>query len=331
MTGILPIRRYNTQSALNMFTEYNMLEPRNIANLFGFTESEVKSLCSEHGRDFSEIKKWYDGYRLGGLDVYNPKSVVEAITLGRCGDYWVATSSVEAVARYMNFDGGALKGEIVEMLNGGEAGVNPGMFENDLAEVKSKDAALTVLVHLGYLAYLPPEIPGEKGSCYIPNKEISLEFEKALEKLNWHDLYDPISNSMKLYEETFKGNTEFIDETLDRNHKDLASPISKNDEKVLALVVATSYYRVRDFYFVNQESTEINGRSDVSFYPTKPGHVPFIIELKVGHSPEEAIAQIKKKAYWEQWSGYKGEVLLVGINYDAETLKHTSKIEWIEV
>ena len=117
---------------------------------------------------------------------------------------------------------------------------------------------------------------------------------------------------------------------MDRNHKDLASPISKNDEKVLALVVATSYYRVRDFYFVNQENTGINGRSDVSFYPTKPGHIPFIIELKVGHSPEEAIAQIKKKAYWEQWPGYKGKVLLVGINYDAETLKHTSKVEWIK-
>ncbi len=331
MTGIFPIRRYSTQSALNVFKEYNMLSPGRLAPFFGFTEDEVISLCQNSGMDFGEIKSWYDGYKLKGVEIYNPKSVVEAISEGECGDYWVETSSIEAVTDYMNFDGGVLKGEIASMLSGGNAEINPGKFDNDLAKIDSKDAALTVLVHLGYLAYLPPEIPGRKGGCYIPNKEISLEFERALEKLGWKDIYDPISNSMKLCEETFKGNADFIDSTLDRNHRELASFISKNDEKVLALIVATSYYRARDFYRVKQEDACVSGRSDVSFFPTEPGCAPFIVELKVGHSPEEAIAQIKEKAYWEAWPSYKGKILLVGINYDPKTLKHHSKVEWIEI
>ncbi len=331
MTGILPIRRYSTQSTLNMFTEYNMLDPDRLASLFGFTTDEVKTLCDKHDMDFSIIKRWYDGYRLGGIEVYNPKSVVTAIQKKRCDNYWTKTSAIEAVTDYMNYDRGALKGEILRMLNGEAIEVDSGKFENDLTNVGSRDAALTVLIHLGYLAYLPPEDGGRTGKCRIPNEEIRRQFEAALEALDWKDAYDPIGNSKKLCEETFKGNTDFIDKTLDRNHKELASFISKNDEKVLALIVATSYYRARDSYRVKQEDTCISGRSDVSFFPIDPGHIPFIVELKIGHSPEEAIAQIKEWHYWEDWPEYKGKVLLVGVTYDPKTLKHRSKVEWIDV
>ncbi len=225
----------------------------------------------------------------------------------------------------------ALKGEILRMLNGEAIEVDSGKFENDLTNVGSRDAALTVLIHLGYLAYLPPEDGGRTGKCRIPNEEIRRQFEAALEALDWKDAYDPIGNSKKLCEETFKGNTDFIDKTLDRNHKELASFISKNDEKVLTLIVATSYYRARDSYRVKQEDTCIRGRSDVSFFPIDPGHIPFVVELKIGHSPEETIAQIKEWHYWEDWPDYKGKVLLVGVAYDPKTSKHRSKVEWIDV
>ena len=331
MTGILPIRRYNTQSALNVFAEYNMLEPDRLAPLFGFTEEEVRELCAKHGMDFGEIKSWYDGYRLGGIEIYNPKSVATALDKGKCGDYWVATSAIEAITDYMNFDGGVLKGEIARMLIGEKVEIDPGKFGNDLSKVDSKDAALTVLVHLGYLAYLPPEIPGEKGGCYIPNEEIRKEFERALEKLDWKDIYDPIGNSMRLYEATFRGDLEEINASFDRNHEELASPFTKGDEKVLGVVAIASYYRVRNFYWVRKEETSMRGRSDISFFPKEPGHPPFIVELKIGKSPRQAISQIKKKAYWKAWEGYKGKVLLVGVSCEASALKHSSKVEWIEV
>ncbi len=330
MTGILPIRRYITQSTLNMFAEYNMLRARGLAYLFGFTEDEVKDLCDKHGADFNEIKSWYDGYRLGGMEVYNPKSVVEAIQEKRCSKYWTASSAIEAVTDYMNFDKGALKGEITRMLAGERVELNPDRFSNDLTKVDSKDAALTVLVHLGYLAFIPND-SGSKGVCYIPNKEIAEEFENALEALDWKDIYDPISSSPKLLKATIEGDVEAIDEAFDRNHRDLASPFNKNDEKVLYLITVISYYKARDDYEFKKEEISMNGRSDVSFFPRKPGFKPIVIELKAGKSPDEAISQIKRKRYWEAWDGYRGDVLLVGINYEKETLKHSSKVEWIKV
>ena len=328
MTGILPIRRYNTQSTLNMFREFNMLDPGPLSPFFGFAQEEVKSLCARYGRDFDEIKSWYDGYRLGDLEIYNPKSVVEAIESGKCRNYWTATSAIEAVTDYMNYDHGALKGDIIRMLAGEKAELNPSKFKNDLAMVNSKDAALTVLVHLGYLAFTP-EPTGSKGVCYIPNKEIREEFENALEELDWSDIYDPISNSGKLLKDTFSGNSDAIDAAFDRNHKELASPFSKNDENVLSIVATVSYYKARNHYWVRKEEISMNGRSGVSFFPKEPGYPPFVVELKAGRSPEEAISQIKEKRYWEAWDGYKGKVLLVGINYDEKTLKHASKAEWI--
>ena len=330
MTGILPIRRYITQSTLNMFTEYNMLRPRKMASLFGFTEDEVKALCKKHGADFKQIKSWYDGYRLGGMEIYSPKSVAEAIQDGECRKFWTASSAIEAVTDYMNFDKGALKAEITRMLGGDKVELNPDRFGNDLTEANSKDAALTVLVHLGYLAFTPNQ-SGNKGVCYIPNREIAEEFETGLETLDWKDIYDPISNSPKLLKATLRGDAEEIDRALDKYHKELASPFDKNDEGVLGVIVTVCYYTAKDYYAIKKEEISMNGRSDVSFFPIAPGYKPIIIELKVGKSPDEAIAQIKKKRYWEAWPAYKGDVLLVGINYEEETLKHASKVEWIKV
>ena len=330
MTGIFPIRRYRTQSSLNMFEEYNMLDPDCLAPYFGFTENEVKELCRERGVDFSEIKSWYDGYRLGGMEIYNPKSVSVAVQKKKCSKYWVESSAIEAVTDYMNYDHGVLKGEIMRMLAGERVELNPSRFKNDLTEITSKDAALTVLVHLGYLAFLP-DPSGSNGSCYIPNEEIREEFVLALQELDWEEIYDPISHSDKLLDDTKDGKLDEINRILDKNHKELASPFSKSDEDVLALVIIVSYYNARKQYWVRKEEISMNGRSDVSFFPRKPGLKPIIVELKVGKSPDEAIAQIKKKAYWEAWDGYKGDVLLVGINYEEETLKHASKVEWIKV
>ena len=326
MTGILPIRRYSTQSTLNMFREYNMLNSWNLTEFIGFTENEVKELCTQYNRNFDEIKNWYDGYKLNGIEIYNPKSVVEAITSGKCKDYWVQTSATEAVSNYMNYDHGVMKDLITDMIAGEKVTVNVKRFENDLTQVNSKDAALTVLIHLGYLAY-----DEENESCYIPNREIRDEFVTALEDLDWTEIYNPISDSMKLYEETLKGNTEFINNTLDKNHKELAGPFNKNKEDVLGIIVEISYYNAQKYYVMKKEETSTLGRSDISFIPKDSTHIPFIIELKADSSPEDAISQIREKEYFSSLAGYRGKVLLLGISYDSRKLKHSSKVEFIEL
>ncbi len=325
MTGILPIKRYSTESALNMFEEYNMLNPQDFAEFFGFTENEVKELCVKYGVDFNNMKAWYDGYRLGVCDVYNPRSVVKACETRKFADYWTSTSALESVTNYMNYDNGELKDAITAMLSGENVPVNVSKFSNDLTKVNSKDAALTILIHLGYLAY-----DEDSKTCHIPNYEIRQRIETAIDELNWRDIFNPISNSKKLYEETIKGNADFISKTLDENHKELASIFNKNKEDVLGIVVTISYYYLRDFYYIRKEDTCTTGRADITFTPKDGTHTPIVIELKADDSAENALKQIKERDYSSIFKGYKGKILLLGISYNSKTLKHDSKIEYIE-
>ena len=326
MTGILPIRRYSTQSTLNMFTEYNMLDSFPIESYVGLIETEVIGLCNKYNRDFNEIKSWYKGYILNGISLYNPILVVESIFRNECDEYWNKTSSIETLTDYMNYDNGKLKDIICKVLLGEKAKVNVRKSENVLTKVNSSDSALTILIHLGYLAY-----DKKLKVCYIPNYEIKKEFERALKKLNWKEIYNPISNSKKLYEETLKGNVEFINKTLDQNHLELAGPFNKNKEDILGVIVEISYYNAKQFYNIKKEDTSILGRSDLSFIPYDNCHIPFIVELKINSTPEDAITQIKEKSYFNSLGDYHGKVLLLGISYDEKTLKHNSKVLIIEL
>ena len=285
MTGILPIRRYSTQSTLNMFTEYDMINPRELDSFIGFTEDEVKDLCKKYNRDFNKISQWYNGYKLGNVSIYNPISVLESIFRNECDEYWYKTSSIETLTDYMNYDNGKLKDIICKVLLGEKAKVNVRKFSNDLTKVNSSDSALTILIHLDYLAY-----DKKLKVCYIPNYEIRQEFVNAILELDWKEIYNPISNSKKLYEETLKGNVEFINKTLDENHKDLAGPFNKNKEDILGVIVEISYYNAKQFYNIKKEDTSILGKSDLSFIPYDNCRIPLIVELKVNSTPDEVIA-----------------------------------------
>ncbi len=326
MTGILPMKRYTTQSALNNFNDYDMVESSPIETCAGFTEDEVKKLCLLHNRNFEEIKYWYNGYILNNKSLYNPKSVVMAILKNACSDYWAKTSATEAVSSYMNYQNGALKDIIIKMITGEKISINVSKFTNDLTEINSIDSALTVLIHLGYLGF-----DSSSSTCFIPNYEIRQEFQNAIEELHWKEIINPISNSMKLYEETLQGNTSFINETLDYNHKELAGPFNKNKEDILGGIVQISYYSLKKYYDILKEPSTTKGRADLVFKPRDCYHIPFIIELKADESADKAIEQIKNKEYIETLGSYKGKVLLLGISYNSETLKHDSKVETIEI
>lgn len=98
LTGILPIKKYNTQSALNNFAEYSMVEPRNMGRYFGFTKEEVRALAQKYGVDFEELEKWYDGYQIGDeASMFNPNSVMMAVEIGRCRSFWAAIGAFDAV------------------------------------------------------------------------------------------------------------------------------------------------------------------------------------------------------------------------------------------
>ena len=177
LTGILPIKKYNTESALNNFCEYSMIDPAYLASCYGFTEEEVETLARKHGASMEDWKMWYDGYRIGKEShMFNPYSVMKALQRGTCRSYWTTTGAYDSVITYiqMNFEG--LKDDIIRMLAGERVYVNTTKFQNDMHIVRSKNDVFTVLIHLGYLAY-------DEGTkrCYIPNKEVADELLNAVE------------------------------------------------------------------------------------------------------------------------------------------------------
>ena len=190
MTGILPIKKYGTHSALNMFDEFSMIDPGPLAAYVGFTEEEVSVLCSRYHMDIEEVKNWYDGYSFEEVhSVYSPRSVVNCMRFGKIGNYWNQTETFEALQMYidMNFDG--LRDDVVSMLAGEKVPVNTGSFTNDMITFRSEDDVLTLLIHLGYLGY------DNRDKCvFIPNNEVQAEYVNAVSVSDWGE----VSRALKM-------------------------------------------------------------------------------------------------------------------------------------
>lgn len=313
MTGILPVKKYGEHSALNMFWEYSMTDQKALEEYTGFTDDEVKALCLRFDMDFAETGNWYDGYLFTRYrHVYNPRSVVEAMSCRRFSNYWVSTEVYDALKIYMDMDFDGLRGDIVQMLGGGRVRVNTRSFRNDMRNFSTKDDVLTLLVHLGYLAY-----DSEKKEAFIPNKEIIEEFENAMSTGGWQEVMRILKASEKLLEDTLACNESSVAEGLDRAHTEVASILSYNDENSLGCAIGLAYFSARKDYRMIREFPTGRGFADVVFLPLPhTGKPALVVELKYDGSACAAIRQIKEKRYTQALEGYAGEILLVGINYD---------------
>ena len=324
MTGILPIKKYDTQSALNNFREYSMVEPRKMGCYFGFTKDEVKALAAKHDVDYDELAKWYDGYQIGDeMSMFNPNSVMQAVDIGRCRSFWAATGSFDAITSYiaMNFDG--LKDAIISMLGGGREKVNPTKFQNDMAIIRSKDDVLTLLIHLGYLSF-----DWKRSECYVPNKEVEGELLNAVEENKWNEVVKAVEKSEALLQATLRGDDDYVARALDAAHTEHTSILSYNDENSLACVISLAYYYARNDYHVHREYPTGSGYADLVLIPRKNVTSPaLVIELKYNREAQAAISQIKGKNYPQAVGDYTGNILLVGINYDKDTKQHECRIE----
>ena len=330
-TGILPIKKYGSHSALNMFTEYSMLNPREMAEFFGFTENEVKELCLEYKRNFQEAQAWYDGYELVTMEgenrktysMYSPKSVVDAMLSGVFDNYWNQTETYEALKAYirLNFDG--LKDSVIRMLAGDKVQINTGTFSNDMTTFQGMDDVLTLLVHLGYLSYHWPD-----KTVSIPNKEVSQEYVNAISTMDWKEVIQSIEASRNLLEALWQLNAEAVANGIDQAHQEI-SILQYNDENALSCTISLAFYFAREYYTIIRELPTGKGFADLCFIPRrlyadKPAAV---IELKWDKKAEGAISQIKNKGYVNALKDYHGDLLLAGINYDKKTKKHTCVIE----
>ena len=329
MTGILPVKKYGQHSALNMFWEYSMTDQGPFERYTGFTEGEVKDLCERFDMDFAQISRWYDGYMLKKFrHIYNPKSVVEAMHREDLSNYWTSTETYDALKLYMDMDFDGLRADIVQMLGGGRVRINTRSFRNDMRNFDIKDDVLTLLIHLGYLAY-----DMENKEVFIPNNEIIMEYESAMNVGGWSEVMHVLKASDKLLDDTLSGDAQSVAEGLDRAHTEIASILTYNDENSLACAIGLAFYSARKDYRMIREMPAGRGFADVVFLPLPASRRPaLVIELKYDKSASSAIKQIKDRQYTQALEGYTGEILLVGVNYDKSRADkpHSCVIEKLE-
>ena len=327
MTGILPIKKYGTQSAVTDFREYTMLTPKKLAEYVGFTEDEVGELCRKYSMDFEKTKKWYDGYSFSRMkSVYSPNSVVEAMKNEEFGSYWTRTETYESLQVYIDLNQDGLKEAIVQMLGGAHIKIDVETFQNDMTTIKRKDDVLTLLVHLGYLAY-----DADAKAVFIPNKEVRQEFVRAVTMGKHQEVARLIQNSDHLLEQTLNMNEEVVAAVIEETHNAGTAPLFYNNEQALRSVIRFAYISCVDDFMQIEELPSGKGYADLVFIPKSTSAMPvMVIELKWNKTADGAIEQIKNNNYPQVLKGYGREILLVGINYDVKSQKHTCKIEKYE-
>ncbi len=323
MTGILPIKKYGTHSALNMFWEFSMEDPLELAPYVGFTSKEVKSLCERYSRSYEECRRWYDGYSFEGVgEVYNPHSVVRAVSSGKFDTYWNQTETYEALKIYitMNFDG--LRDSIIRLLAGECLSVNTKTFCNDMMTFQSADDVMTLLVHLGYLGYRH-----SAGEVFIPNQEIMQEYYNAITVADWDIVARALKQSEQLLRAVLSQDEAAVARGIEDAHME-TSHLQYNDENALAYTLSLAFYSARQKYVILREFPTGKGYADMVFLP-RPKYMDLpalVLELKWDKGVAAAIQQIRERAYGRALEGYVGKILAVGISYDRNSRKHACSI-----
>ena len=351
ITGILPIKKVDGESALNNFSEFTMTDPDMLSTYFGFTQREVLDLCDKYDMDPDSMNEWYDGYFMyehtdqdpvgtieEGLDgsiqiidgdtmilkhMYNPNSVVEAIIRHRYMSYWKNTGSFASLRNLISMNYSGLKDDVIRMLTGEKCRVDISGFQNDMIQFKAKDDVLTCLIHMGYLGY-----DVLRKEAFIPNREVAEVYEAAVKTGDWDDVGEALRRSEDLLRATWDMDEKRVAEAISSSHQDYASIISFFDENALATAIMVSYYTARSRYYVKREMPAGRGFADIAFIPKHEGSCPaMIIELKWNRNAKAAIKQIKDKNYAGLFADYKGEILLVAINYSKKSGRYSCKIE----
>ncbi len=333
LTGILPVKKMEGESALNNFEEYTMIRPKALSDYFGFTEDEVRGLCEDYNIDIEMVKQWYDGYIMKRVmpkthervtrHIYNPQSIVMVMRNSVMESYWKNTGAFRGLNDFIALNEKGLKDDVIRMLAGERCKVDVSTFQNDLTSYTSKDDVLTALIHMGYLGY-----DSDTEEAFIPNTEVAEVFESAIKVGEWSDIRDALNKSDELLKATWEGDSGKVADAIAKSQQNYASIINFHDENDLACAVMMSYYTAKKYYYIKRELPAGRGFADIAFIPRREGEKPaMIVELKWDKSAETALDQIKDKDYYGALSDYNDKMLLVGINYSKKTGEYSCKIE----
>ncbi|MCD8326217.1 MAG: ATP-binding protein [Lachnospiraceae bacterium] len=336
MTGVLPIAKYSSGSTINNFMEYTMAAQPKYSEYFGFSDDEVDTLYERFlknekepsvGRD--DLRLWYDGYHTaGGTKLYNPRSVVLALTNNHLASYWTTTGPYSEISTYIVNDIDGVKKDVAMMVAGEAVLADVEEFAATAMHLSTRDEILSAMVVYGFLNY-------EDGKVHIPNKELMDEFAKTIrreKRLGY--IYNLANASGRMLRATLDGDTKTMEEILQFAHDSETPLLDYNNETELTAIVNLVYLAARDSYYVERECKAGEGYVDFIFYPERPGDDGLILELKVDDTPEAAIRQIKDRKYTLKFQGkmaekkrHTGRILMVGIGYNKKSKDHHCLVE----
>ncbi|MCD7833968.1 MAG: ATP-binding protein [Lachnospiraceae bacterium] len=335
MTGVLPIAKYSSGSTINNFDEYTMAVQPRFSEYFGFTDQEVDMLYDRYLKREKapvimreDLRLWYDGYHTaGGVKLYNPRSVVKALSNNCLASYWTSSGQYMEISTYIMNDRADVKKDVALMVAGESVPAKLEEYAVTAMSLNTKNEILSAMVVYGFLNY-------EKGRVHIPNKELMDEFAKTIrERENLGYIHRLAVESERMLRATLKGDTKTMEEILAFAHNTETPLLDYNDETELTAIVNLVYLAARDYYYVEREDKAGKGYVDFIFYPERAGDDGIILELKVDGTPDAAIAQIKDRAYVLKYQGkmaerkrYTGRILLVGIGYSRKKKDHHCKI-----
>ena len=342
MTGILPIAKYSSGSELNMFAEFTMVNSPMFGEYFGFTDDEVDDLykryiveCDRQHKEKSVTRKglrdWYNGYYTkSGERVYNPRSVVFALQFNNLANYWTSSGPYDEIYYYIRNNISDVRDDLALMISGESVTAKIQEYAATSMNLSTRDEIYSAMVVYGFLSYL-------NGRVCIPNRELMEKFDELLvknESLGY--VYRLAKESEKMLKATLAGDTLTMERILEFAHNTEVPLLSYNHETELSAIVNLVYLAARDSYRVEREDKAGTGYVDFIFYPYDTTADCIILELKVDHTPDEAIAQIIDKKYALKFvpklAGqkiYTGRILAVGIGYWKESKKHSCKVEEI--
>lgn len=338
MTGILPITKYSSGSELNMFAEFTMASDRRFCEYFGFTSKEVDLLFSRYQKNLSGagtvtregLAYWYDGYYTkSGVQIYNPRSVVRALSDDNLKNYWTSSGPYDEIYFYVKHNVAAIRDDLALLVSGTRVPVKICEYAAVSQELKTKDEIFSAMLIYGFLSY-------QDGQVSVPNKELMDQFSMMLKKEpSFGYVYQLAKESERMLKATLAGDTQTMEQILELAHDTEVPLLSYSNETELTAVVNLVYLTARDRYRVEREERAGGGYVDFIFYPEiNSDEDGIILELKVDHTPDEAICQIKEKKYAMRFRGktgetpkYTGRILGVGISYSKMDKKHHCKIE----
>lgn len=326
MTGVLPIKKYSTGSALNMFKEYTMLNDFCFEEYFGFTQKEVMMLCEKQSKlTLDEIAEWYNGYSTGeGTRLYNPRSVICALEDGYCRSYWTRTGKMDEVLFFLKYNIGEVRDDVIKMVNDMSVRVEiKREYTAGQENPVNRKEIYAAMVIYGLLSY-------HNAQLRIPNKEIMIEFENALEDDDFGSVAQLVRNSEEVLNATLEQKGDVVASYLHNIHNSEIPVLKYNDENSLSCVVTLAYLSARGKYRIVREEKSGKGFADFIFYPRRKNLPGIIIELKADSTPKDAIRQIREKEYCEKLkSEMVTKILLVGMNYQTDKKEHQCMIEEI--